>query len=99
MYMQNNTVLITKVANGYIVELPESVRPIQAGLPFDMAQYEEVLTRIMRKQGKDPLLEELHEPERLKPPKPAIPEKPESLLHIFKEWIEVVEFLEYHFEH
>jgi hypothetical protein len=106
MYTSDPTAQITKVANGYVVELG-SVAP-QIGYVEERPSYEQqvaaqvkIITAAAKAARKDMDKDNLGLPaEEEEKPIAQNTQKPqyESRVHIFRTWEEVAEFLEYHFE-
>lgn len=93
--MNGHAATVTKVANGYIVEIsvPIQVYPVQN----EFAQQAKLLKEAIKSIKKDEQLDNLGIQEKSED-KVDVKSNPESNIHIFSTFEEVSEFLEYHFE-
>jgi len=92
MYMSQNAIIITKVANGWAVQLPMTQKAHRE--PTIIEQYKPLIREALRMRGGDPVLEEIEEqnkqPEFIMPDPSIVADEG---LYIFHEFKEVLEFL------
>lgn len=105
MYTINPGCNITKVANGYVVELAQPVQQYYQPAPMPwkqmMKEQAEVLADTFKKIRKDDTLENLGlttEQDPVQETEIPLPLEPKSNVYIFQTWPEVATFLQDHFE-